>query len=125
MPILNPSHTTSAELLGLSGSALRFLSAAAGAVNAMTQKLLVLDNAALESWLNSQSIADMTALFTAHATAGTAINTASQTTSDQLVESGVPGGYTEADVRPFQDKLAAQGRQANYNGIQWVVSSLS
>lgn len=124
MPILNPSHTTSAELLGLSGSALRFLSAAAGSVNAMTQKLLALDNAALESWLNSQPITDITDLFTAHATAGTAINTAAATTSSQLVESGVPGQYTEADVRPFQDKLASQGRQAVYDGTQWIVSML-
>ena len=124
MPILNPSHTTSAELLGLSDSALRFLSAAAGSVNAMTQKLLALDNAALESWLNSQPIADITDLFTAHATAGTAINMAAETTSLQLVESGVPGQYTEVDIRPFQEKLAEQFREVTHDGTKWVVSFL-
>lgn len=124
MPILNPSQVTSADLLGLSESTLRFLSAAAGAMNAMTNKLLALNNTDLQSWLNSQPIADIAALFSAHASTGEAINTASVTTSQQVIESGVNGDYTQVDVRPFQDKLASQGRQAVYDGTQWVVSML-
>lgn len=124
MPILNPSQVTSAELLGLSESTLRFLSAAAGALNAMSNKLLALDNDDLQTWLNSQPIADISALFSAHASTGAAINSAAATTSQQVIESGVPGNYTQVDVRSFQDKLADQGRQAVYDGTQWVVSAM-
>ena len=124
MPILNPSQVTSAELLGLSESTLRFLSAAASALNAMSNKLLSLDNDDLQTWLNSQPIDDISALFSAHASTGAAINSAAATTSQQVIESGVAGNYTEVDVRPFQEKLAEQFREVTYDGTKWVVSSL-
>lgn len=124
MPILNPSQVTSADLLGLSESALRFLSAAAGALNAMSNKLLALNDEDLQAWLNSQPIADISALFSAHASTGAAINSAAATTSQQVIESGVAGNYTEVDVRQFQEKLAAQGRQVTIVDGKFVVSNI-
>lgn len=124
MPILNPSQSTSADLLTLSGSAMRLLSAAAETVNAISRRLLALPNDSLQIWLNSQPVADVAALFAAHAEAGAAINRASAITAQQLTESGTPATPAEVDVRPFSEKLADQGRQAFYDGTQFIVSNI-
>jgi hypothetical protein len=123
--LLTPDQLTSAELLDATRSSLGLLATAAAAANRMVSILLNLDNAALEAWLNSQPMDDVFELFSAHKNSGDALNASLAIVAKLVTDSGLPANYAPVDTSPFQDKLAAQGRQANYNGIQWVVSALS
>jgi hypothetical protein len=124
MPLIPPAQITSVDLLARTQAAFSFLVTAASQMNQMSSDLLALDNAKLTDWLNSQTMADISKLFEAHAVSGAAVNQALATTSIQLSDSGVPSAYVPVDVRSFQDKLAAQGRKVESVDGKFIVSDV-
>lgn len=122
--ILTPDQLTSAELLEATRSSLGLLATSAAQANRMVSILLNLDNSGLESWLNSQPMDDVFALFEAHKTSGESLNASLVVVANLVKDSGLPAQYTEVDVRPFQEKLAAQGRQVAIVDGRFVVSAL-
>lgn len=125
MAIISPIQLVNAQILDATTQTQRLLKVAAAQGNAMVSVLLSLQNDSLTEWLNSKPMDEISALFADHLAVGNSINSAMSTIGAQLIASGTVVPYDPVDTRPFQEKLAAQGRQANYNGIQWVVSALS
>lgn len=122
--ILDPSHKPSAALLERTVQAFRYACALAAEINSMTTYLLALSNEDLESWLNSQTPENLASLLAVHGRCGERINQILAETALQLQDSGQQTTHTDADVRPFQDKLAAQGRRYEYVDGSFVVSVL-
>jgi hypothetical protein len=90
----------------------------------MVSVLLALQNDSLTEWLNSKPMDEISALFADHLAVGNAINSAMSTIGAQLIASGTVVPYDPVDVRSFQDKLAAQGRQIQIIDGAFVVSVL-
>lgn len=122
--LLSPDQLTSAELLQATQQSLGLLSASAAQANRMVAILLDKDNSELESWLNSQPINDVFALFADHKNSGEALNASLAIVAKLVTDSGISAQYTPADVRPFQEKLAAQGRQVSVVEGKFVVSAI-
>lgn len=122
--LLTPNQLTSAELLEATRSSLGLLATSAAQANRMVSILLNLDNSGLESWLNSQPMPDVFALFEAHKASGESLNASLVIVANLVKDSGLPAQYTEVDVRPFQEKLAAQGRQVTIVDGKFTVSAL-
>ena len=119
--ILDPSHKPSAALLERTVQAFRYACALAAEINSMTAYLLGLSDEELESWLNSQTPENLASLLAVHGRCGERINQILAETALQLQDSGQQTTHTDADVRPFQDKLAAQGRGYEYVDGSFVV----
>lgn len=122
--LLTPDQLTSAELLDATRSSFGLLNTSAAQANRMVSILLDLDNAGLESWLNSQPMPDVFALFEAHKASGESLNASLVIIAKLVKDSGLPAEYTEVDVRPFQEKLAAQKRQVEIIDGKFVVSNI-
>ena len=122
--LLTPDQLTSAELLEATRSSLGLLATSAAQANRMVSILLGLDNPGLESWLNSQPMPDVFALFEAHKASGESLNASLVIVANLVNDSGLPANYTPVDTRPFQEKLAAQGRQIQIIDGAFVVSAL-
>ena len=90
----------------------------------MVSILLNLDNEALQNWLNSQPMPDVFALFEAHKASGESLNASLVIVASLVEDSGLPAQYTPVDVRPFQEKLAAQGRQVTIVDGKFIVSAI-
>lgn len=122
--LLTPDQLTSAELLEATRSSLGLLATSAAQANRMVSILLNLDNSGLESWLNSQPMDDVFALFADHKNSGDFLNASLAIVAKLVTDSGLPANYTPVDTRPFQEKLAAQGRQIQIVDGSFVVSAL-
>ena len=122
--ILDPSHKPSAALLERTVQAFRYACALAAEINSMTAYLLGLSDEELESWLNSQTPENLASLLAVHGRCGARVNEILAETALQLQDSGQQTTHTDADVRPFQDKLAAQGRGYEYVDGSFVVSGI-
>lgn len=122
--ILDPSYKPSAALLERTVQAFRYANALAAEINSMTAYLLALSNAELENWLNSQTPENLVSLLAAHGRCGGRVNEILAETALQLQDSGQPSFYVEADVRPFTEKLAEQGRKYEFSDGVFIVSNL-
>ena len=122
--LLTPDQLTSAELLESTRSSLGLLATSAAQANRMVSILLGLDNEALQNWLNSQPMNDVFALFADHKNSGDFLNSSLAIVAKLVTDSGLPANYTPVDTRPFQEKLAAQGRQIQIVDGKFVVSAL-
>lgn len=122
--ILDPSYKPSAALLERTVQAFRYANALAAEINSMTAYLLALSNAELENWLNSQTPENLVSLLAAHGRCGGRVNEILAETALQLQDSGQPSLYVEADVRPFDQKLAAQGRKYEFVDGVFIVANL-
>lgn len=122
--ILDPAYKPSAALLERTVQAFRYANALAAEINSMTTYLLALSNAELENWLNSQTPENLASLLAVHGRCGGRVNEILAETALQLQDSGQPSSYAEADVRPFGQKLAAQGRQIEIVDGKFVVSNI-
>lgn len=122
--ILDPSHKPSAALLERTVQAFRYANALAAEINSMTAYLLGLSNDELQNWLNSQTPENLASLLSVHGRCGTRINDILAETALQLQDSGQQTTHTDADVRPFEAKLAEQGRKYEYIDGSFVVSNL-
>jgi hypothetical protein len=124
MAILSPTQLVNAQILDATTQTQRLLKVAAAQGNAMVSVLLALQNDSLTEWLNSKPMDEISALFADHLAVGNAINSAMSTIGAQLIASGTVVPYDPVDVRSFQDKLAAQGRQIQIIDGAFVVSVL-
>ena len=122
--LLTPDQLTSAELLEATRSSLGLLATSAAQANRMVSILLNLDNSGLESWLNSQPMPDVFALFEAHKASGESLNASLAIVAKLVTDSGLPANYTSVDTSPFETKLAKQGRQVQIVDGAFVVSAL-
>ncbi len=122
--LLTPDQLTSAELLDATRSSLGLLATSAAQANRMVSILLNLDNSALQDWLNSQPMDDVFELFADHKNSGDALNASLAIVAKLVTDSGLPANYAPVDTRPFQEKLAAQGRQIQIIDGAFVVSVL-
>jgi hypothetical protein len=124
MPILSPLYKISADFLQKSSQVFGLLITSANQLNSMVTDLINLDNQSLEDWLNSQSIVDISALFTAHAQIGINLNNAILIAADQLEKSGISVNYTTVDIRPFQEKILTTKRTVEFIEGKFTVKDI-
>jgi len=95
-------------------------------LDAMTGKILGMDNAELAAFGNYLGPQEMSDLLTAHATHGGTVNGLSESAESWLAKAMAREPITPrlADVAPFSDKLAAQYRAITFDGATYAVVDL-
>jgi len=123
MQLLTPITRISATLAQTTADLARHLASASVLTDRLAADLLALDDDSLAAWMNAQSPQDIEALFTAHATVGHALNTASATIAAVLAASGSPIPIPTIDTRPVAEKLASQRRTLTLTDAGWQVTT--
>jgi len=119
MPLLTATESINAAFAETARQCALHIASAASLANQMVSAAMALPDDELTAWLNSKPAADMTALFTAHGTLGTALNASAAA----LPASGVTVTIPPVDVRSVADKLASAGRVLAFSNGAFSVTT--
>lgn len=122
MPLASPSQLTDLSVLEKTRSQANHLASLALLTNQQATEILQKDNAELTAWLQGKA-SELGTLFQRHLDVGTGINAIITAVQATLNEAGDTTNIPTVDTRPFEEKLAAQGRTLNTQTL--VVSNIA
>ncbi len=123
MSLLTPTETVTARIAADAGALAAHLRNAIVLANRITGHALDLPTPELNEWLNARPIQQRLDEFASHGDLGEALNDAADLA--EMATGTADGSLGRVDVRPVQDKLAAQARELHIIDGAFVVFEIA